>query len=251
MILSLSTRVARTMGVLPFLLCLAVPTVVAQEIASNSDPVTLPDAPIPNATDQAASAQYTKPGPFAKITVKYIPAGYVAQPLTSREKLNVALRDLYRPQSLAGYVIAGGYSHLVNGQPNYGTNSAAFGQRVGAAFARDTSQAIFADALFAPLFHEDPRYYVQGPSYSLALYAISRPLLTRNDNGRSTVNGSLLLGYGSAAILTSAYYPQSNRNGTDIARTYGSSLGGAAMGFVFEEFSNDIMQLIHHRKQNP
>jgi hypothetical protein len=243
----------KTVASLPLLLCLAAPFVRAQDIAFTSDAPLLPDAPSAVVTDQAASAQYTMPGPEAKITAKYIPAGYRAQPLDRRDKLNVALRDLYTPQSFAGYVLAGGYSHLVNGQPNYGTNSAAFGQRVGAAFARDTSQAVFTDFVFAPVFHEDPRYYVQGPKFSLVhrtLYAITRPIITRNDDGHSTVNGSLLLGYGSAAVLTAAYYPQINRNGTDIARTYGSSLGGAAVGFLFEEFSNDFWERVHHRKQS-
>ena len=98
---------------------------------------------------------------MAKITAKYIPAGYVAQPLTPRQKLNVALRDLYTPQSLAGYVVAAVIPTVVNGQPNYGTNGKRLAQRVGAV-ARDSSQAIFTDAIFDPLFHEDPRYYVQG-----------------------------------------------------------------------------------------
>jgi hypothetical protein len=246
MTLNFKTRAARTIGVLPLFLCLVAPVVFAQNIVSSSEIPALPDAPLP----QITSKPYARTGPEAKITAKYIPSGYRAQPLTSREKLNVALRDLYTPQSLSGYVLAGGFSHLTNGQPNYGTNSAAFGQRVGAAFARDTSQAVFTDAVFAPLFHEDPRYYVQGQHYSLVhrtLYAISRPIITRRDNGQSTINGSLLLGYGSAAVLTSAYYPQSNRNASDIARTYGSSLGGAALGYVFEEFTNDFLEAIHSR----
>jgi hypothetical protein len=252
-----SSRSARTIGTIALFLFMASPAVLAQEVALNTDAsassvvvAALPDAPLPRPSEGGSYLQINASGPEAKITAKYIPAGWRAQPLDRRQKLNVALRDLYTPQSLAGYVLAGGYSHLTDGQPNYGTNSAAFGKRVGAAFARDTSQAIFTDAIFAPLLHEDPRYYVQGPSYSLAhraIYAVTRPLITRNDDGKSTVNGSLLLGYAGAAALTSAYYPQSNRNAHDIASTYGSSIGGAALGFVFEEFTNDILVAVHLR----
>jgi hypothetical protein len=36
----------------------------------------------------------------------------------------------------------------------------AFGERLGAAGIRDTVQGVFTDSVFAPLLHEDPRYYV-------------------------------------------------------------------------------------------
>jgi hypothetical protein len=257
------TRLAGMTAIFFLFLYIAAPLIFAQSLVPVTDTAdspdtnafaALPDAPVPHLTSDASAADANHSEPEAKITAKYIPAGWQAQRLDRRQKLNVALRDLYTPQSLAGYILAGGYSHLTNGQPNYGTNGDAFGKRVGAAFARDTSQAVFTDAVFAPLLDEDPRYYVQGPSYGIlhrTVYAITRPLITRTDQGQSTVNGSLLLGYGAAAVLTSAYYPQSNRNATDIARTYGTSLGGAAAGFLFEEFSADILEALHlHQKQN-
>ena len=43
-------------------------------------------------------------------------------------------------------------------------DSGAFGERLGAAGIRDTTQGVFTDSVFAPLLHEDPRYYMAGQS---------------------------------------------------------------------------------------
>lgn len=147
---------------------------------------------------------------------------------------------------------AAGFSHITNGQPNYGTNSGAFEQRLGAVLLRDTTEAVFADAVFAPLMHEDPRYYVQGPQHNLfyrIAYAATRPIITRTDSGNSTVNGSLIVGYAVSSALTVAYYPQSNRNFHDTAATFGGSIGGAAVGFFLSEFRDEVLQAIHLEKK--
>lgn len=193
------------------------------------------------------------PPAVAKKTDKFIPAGFQAQPLTALGKVNLTVHDIFTPESAIGFTLAAGYSHLTNGQPNYGTDKGAFGERLGAAAVRDTSQNLFAGAVFAPLLHEDPRYYVEGDNYSVVhrtLYAITRPLITRSDSGHSRINGSLLLGYAAAAALTNAYYPSNERTATATARTYGASIGGAALGFVFQEFVDDALQAVHlHKRQ--
>ena len=184
--------------------------------------------------------------------MKRIPAGWTAQPLTPHEKFFLGLHELYSPVGIAGMVGAAGFSQISNGQPNYGTNGGAFEQRLGAVLLRDTTEAVFADAVFAPLMHEDPRYYVQGPQHSLLYriaYAASRPIITRTDSGTSTVNGSLIVGYAASSILTNAYYPQSNRNFHDTAATFGGSIGGAAVGFFLSEFRDQVLQAIHIEKK--
>ncbi len=249
-----SLRDAKIVGVISLLFWLTGPVVLAQEptteLSSSSVAADLPEAPSPNI---AGASNPTQPGasaPVAEITAKFIPSGWRAQELTRRDKVNLGVRDLYTPESIIGYILPAGYSHLTNGQPNFGTNSGAFAQRLGATFARDVSQGVFKDVVLAPLLHEDPRYYVEGSSHGVVhrtLYAMTRPLITRNDQGGATINGSLLLGYAGAAALTGAYYPVSNRNLHDIASTYGGSIGGAALGCVFQEFTADFLAMMHVR----
>ena len=155
------------------------------------------------------------------------------------------------PTAFLGEAVSGGYSHLRNGSPNYGTNSTAYAQRFGAAVARGTSQKLFSDGATAAIFHEDPRYYVLGPGHSLVKRLSSaaiRPLISRTDGGRTTPNLALLTGYLGAAALTKVYYPQPNQGFSATLQTYGGSIGGAALGFVVAEFYPDALKVLHLKK---
>ncbi len=149
-------------------------------------------------------------------------------------------------------IASAGYEHALNGEPNYGTDRGAFGQRLGAAAIRESTQGFFTDSVFSPIFHEDPRYYVQGEGHGFfyrTMYAVTRPLITRTDSGRNSVNGALLAGYAASTALTYTYYPPINRNFHDTASIFGGSLGGAALGFFVSEFSDDALKAIHLRKR--
>jgi hypothetical protein len=226
---------------------------LALSSSSNSVAV-LPDDPGTaisyTAYDSAApiTRQQVREERTASLHMKYIPAGWKVLPLSPRDKVLLGFKDLYSPFSIGSIVISAGYSHIENGQPNYGTDRGAFAQRVGAAFVRDSSEGIFTDAVFAPLLHEDPRYYVEGSDYGVfhrSLYAITRPIITRSDSGRPRLNAAMLLGYAGSSALTYAYYPSINRNMKDTVATFGGGMGGAALGFFVTEFTSGIMQRMH------
>jgi hypothetical protein len=222
----------------------------------------LPDAPsamIASAESSSSSAGVSSfsggmqapGGRIAPVHSMNIDAGWQAAQLKPRDKFIMSIQESVSWEGFAGYALSAGYSQATNGQPNYGGGGRAFGQRFGAAAARGASENIFADGVLAPIFHEDPRYYVEGDGHNFfhrVFYSATRPLITQSDSGHKRVNASMLLGYLGASALTSTYYPQINRNGTDIARTYGSSLGGAAVGFVFQEFIGDVVDVFHHKQ---
>ena len=194
----------------------------------------------------------SSPTHVAPRLTKYIPSGWTAQPLTGRDKFVLGVRDLYSPLNFLAVFISAGYEQGLNSQPNYGTDKGAFGERLGAAAIRESTQGFFSDSVFSPLLHEDPRYYIEGPRYNFfhrVIYAGTRPLISRTDSGRSTVNASLLLGYAASSALTDAYYPQSNRNLHDTVSTFGGAIGGAALGFVVSEFSDQVLQAFHLEKK--
>jgi hypothetical protein len=231
----------------------------APPITSNSTGEALPEAPLPEDPGQVLVGSNvpgdTHPAPpaahVAPITLKYIPAGWTAQPLTAHDKVVIGFRDSYSPFSFLGIIASAGYSHLVNGQPNYGTNSKAFGKRVGATAIRDTSEQLFTDVVFAPMLHEDPRYYVEGDQYNFfhrAIYAATRPIVTRTDSGHATPNIALLLGYGAGSAISYSYYPAINQNAKDTFATFGGSLAGAAIGDLVSEFSDEVLIKLHLKK---
>lgn len=170
---------------------------------------------------------------------KFIEPTEIAPPLTAGDKVLLGIRSSVTPFTIAGWVGSATYGQITDGTPNYGQNFRGFSQRLGAAAARSSSEDIFTDSIFAPLLHQDPRYYELGRGHNpaaRAVYAISRVFITRTDGGRTTLNLSLLAGNGAGAALTQTYYPPINRGVEETAKTFGTSLGGSALGFVLSEF---------------
>ena len=217
----------------------------------------LPEAPAPqrNATGQPLPpAGINDREALARRSAGVIHAGQRGDKLTVRDKEYMGLAELINPEGLAAMLLSSGYEQAFNSLPNYGTDKGAYGERLGAAAVREESQSVFTYMVFSPLLHEDSRYYVEGPSFNAihrTLFAITRPLITRRDDGRKTLNGALLFGYAASAALTSAYYPSSNRNFHDVLSVYGGSLGGSALGFFVNEFTDDALIFVHlkHRSQ--
>jgi hypothetical protein len=220
----------------------------ASDSSSSSSASDLPDAP--GATAFAAAAPPSS-GTVAPKYSKYISPDETAQPITAQDKVVIGLRDLVSVENVLAWVAVAGYEQAVNGAPNYGTNSTAFGKRFGASVARETSQGLFTDCVFSPLLRMDPRYYKEGSQYNFfhrVAYAATRVIISKTDSGTTTVNSPLLLGYAASTALSNAYYPQINRNFHDSALEYGGSLGGAAIGFLVEEFVDDALRVVHLKK---
>ena len=224
--------------------------------SSSASADSLPNAPgaIDDAPARAFVLEADQHAPHPDVApkyAKYIAADEKAQPINAHDKVIIGLRDLYSPLNFVAMIASAGYEQALNGSPNYGTDRGAFGERLGAAGIRETSQGFFTDSIFSPALHMDPRYYVEGPQYGFVhrtVYAATRVLISKTDRGRHTINSPLLLGYAASTALSTAYYPQINRNFKDQASNYGGSLGGAAVGFLFSEFSDSLLHFVHMKK---
>ena len=85
--------------------------------------------------------------------------------MTVSDKVKGGLKNSVSLFSMTGWLASAGYEQLTNGSPNYGTDAGAFGQRLGIGAIHGISNGVFSNSLFAPIFHEDPRYYVMGPGH--------------------------------------------------------------------------------------
>jgi hypothetical protein len=246
------------------LLCLAVSAVPSRALAATPDDngvetaSALPDSPgslrassgedsssnpAAAAAGQALGSSTKQPAPQAY--VKLIAAGLQAPPQTASDKIRLGLRESVTPFAIIGWPLSAGWSHLINGSPNYGVNGEAFAQRLGAAAALNSSKEVFSDSILATAFHQDPRYYQLGRGHKLfnrALYAGTRPIIGRTDSGKTIPNYAFILGTGGAAALTQTYYPDRNVSGGQFARTWVTSLGGSALGYLVSEFGGEVIQ---------
>jgi len=216
----------------------------------------LPDAPSVRRIAPSSSAALSNSGqqsamPLAGRYDKYIQPGEAALRLTPSDKFVLGFRDAFSPTSIAVWVLVAGYEQVLNGSPNWPQTDGGFLRRAGAAAARDTSNGVFGDSVFAPIFHQDPRYYRIGRRRNLGyrlVYALTRPLVTRTDGGRSAPNLSLVAGTAFGSWLTNAYYPAVNQGLYQTAKTFGGSMGSSALGFAVAEFADDVLESLHLKR---
>jgi hypothetical protein len=178
--------------------------------------------------------------------------GEVAAPMTVSGKVKGGLKNSVSLFSMTGWLASAGYEQLTNGSPNYGTDAGAFGQRLGIGAVHGISNGVFSNCLFAPIFHEDPRYYVMGsghPFLKRLVYAATRSVITRTDSGHSVPNFALFAGNAGGAALTVVYYPAQNTTFSQVTRTFGTSLAGSSFGFIVDEFIVDALVDIHLKKK--
>jgi hypothetical protein len=230
---------------------------IAEAMLIPSDSSALPDSPgavltslsTSTVDEPADSADPTAaPRPVLLPRVKLVPADRKAPPQTTTDKITMGLREAVTPYSVIGWFFSAGWSHLIDSAPNYGSNSEAFAKRLGAAAALSSSRNIFSDSILGPIFHQDTRYYQLGKGHGIVhrgIYAATRPLIGKTDGGRNIPNYAFLLATGGSSGLTVTYYPEQNTSGGDVAQTFGSSLGGAALGALINEFGGDVIQSLH------
>jgi hypothetical protein len=187
----------------------------------------------------------------ASRTERFIETDQPVPALGTRDMVLLGMRDSFSPMSIAGWFTSAGYEQLMNSSPNYGRDRGAFGERLGAAAICNSTEGILSESVMAPMLHEDPRYYRLGPGHNFflrAIYAGTRPIITRTNGGRTTPNFALIAGNAEGSLLTNLYYPQVNRGPEQTMETLGLSIGGSVIGDVVGEFYGDFVHLFHSRR---
>lgn len=207
--------------------------------AAKDDP--LPNAPLAHASD---------PGQFAPSKwFGVVDPGEKVPPLYTRDKMMFWLHEEFGPLSLLPAFTSAGWGQLVDTDPKYGSDSGAFGERLGAAALRQASFRFFSDSLMPTITHEDPRYFrmARGSITHRGWYAAERVFVDQRDDGSHGFNYSDTMGRAVASALTMAYYPAPSANVRVAARTLGVSLAGLAGNNLFQEFWPDVRDKVFHR----
>ena len=172
----------------------------------------------------------------------FIPNFYVVydrrpEPLTARLKFQLAFRALTDPVTLGGFVANASIYQAVR-YPDYQEGWAGYGQRLGSTFAGGYTGVLVGDALLPSLLHQDPRYFYRGTgtTKSRLLHALSYPVMTRGDNGRSEINYSGIGGDLAAGAMANAYYPQQERGARLVLNSALIGAGGRIANGLVQEF---------------
>lgn len=218
----------------------------APELVHESSSLATEDAPF----DAGEQGPNLAPGEARKYA-RTIQPNQQAQTLTAKDKMVFSVANLVRPTAPAGWLFSAGWTHLTDGTPHYGTDSAGFGERLGAAALKQSSQSVLIFGVFASVFHEDPRYYVMGnnqPFKKRLIYAASRVLLTKTDTGSESVNWAQISGIAGSTALTQLYYPDRDTGWERTVRSFGTSFLTGAASNEAREFFADAIRMIRRKK---
>jgi len=210
----------------------------------------LPDAPQPQTkSPQPKPAQAGSKGEYGKHHILWIIPNYRSdestlefKPLTPRQKFKLAFDDSFDPTAFLVAAVFAGSSMAQRQYPSFGQGAAGFGKYYGGAFADQAFGNIMTEAFLPIALHQDPRYFTKGKGGFLKRtgYAISREVITRNDDGHCHFNTSELLGNAIAAGISNAYYPAADRSFGNTFNKWGQQIGLDTGFNIMKEFWPDI-----------
>ena len=218
----------------------------------------LPDAPTPQVpaqqTDQGGKAQLKHSiEVLGKRSIFFPELAHERRPLTSTQKLQLAVDETIAPSRFMGSAFTAGIGQARDSLHDYGQGWEGYGKRFGSSVASNASSHLFGTALIPSLTHEDPRYFVKlfGSPKSRILYAMSRVVVTRTDDGRPTFNWSNVMGGLMAESLATSYLPENERTASKVFTRFGVRIGFGALDNVVKEYWPNIFKGLRINKLVP
>jgi hypothetical protein len=250
------------------LLLLAAPRSKAQENRDEdllADAASLPEAPQPG--DQAVTpppqqphASSSVPPPSAPQQTRRIlgimpnfsavSADTKLPPQSPKEKFIIAGKNSF---DYSSFVIAGiqsGISMATNSYPEFHQGAAGFGRYYYHTLLDTADSNFMVAGLWPIVFRQDNRFYTlgHGNAGKRALYAVTRVLITRTDHGNKTFNTSEIIGTGSAAGLSTLYYPDAYGTWTKVGQRWLTACVVDSINYTLKEFWPDINHKFFHTK---
>jgi hypothetical protein len=219
---------------------------------------TLPDAPTPQnrpqQADQGPKAQLKQTMEvLGKRSIFFPELAHERRPLTSKQKFQLAVDETIAPSRFLSSAFTAGISQARNSLSDYGQGWEGYGKRYGSSVASNASSHLLGTGVIPSLTHEDPRYFVKlfGSPKSRILYAMTRVLITRTDDGRSTFNWSNVMGGLMAEGLATSYLPDSERTYGKTFTRFGVRIGFGALDNVVKEYWPTIFKSLRINKLIP
>jgi hypothetical protein len=207
---------------------------------------TLPDAPSASVPPppQVTQVAQRRPG-VSQSWWLVAPANAPFRALSPREKFHSFMHHAYSPYTFAGAAYDATWAQILGDPSEYGGGMHGWGMRLGAAVAGTETRSFFGTFLFPSLLHQDPRYFAMydGPVVKRGLHALSRVVVTRDDNGNNVFNSSGMLGIAFTESLSTAWTPEGQRSaGQTFTRMLGA-MQGEATSYLLREFTPDFLRI--------
>jgi hypothetical protein len=241
----------------------------SQELASAA-PVpaattSFPDSPTPNSRLDLQSPSITPPSSvtagvapaaplqhvrvFAFSNLQSASVGIALPPQTPREKFITGFADSFGLYSILLVGAEAGIHENSNQYPAFRQGGAGYGRYYWHSFADQADENLWVISIIPAALHEDSRYYRLGRGKFLkrTIYALSRAVITRSDDGGRTVNVAEIVGAGASAGISTTYYPGQYRTWTKTGQRWLANVTVDGATFAVKEFWPDFTRVILRR----
>jgi hypothetical protein len=163
-----------------------------------------------------------------------------AEPLTSKQKFQLAARTVIDPFTFVIVAGSAGVEQWQNHFIGYGQGAEGYAKRFGANYADTVTSTFIGGAILPSILKQDPRYFYKGTGglRSRFLYAIGMSIICKGDNRRWQPNYSGILGSLAAGGISNLYYPAEDRNSAAL------TFDNAAIGILSNAVSNLFQEFL-------
>lgn len=162
-----------------------------------------------------------------------------APPLDAKQKFELATKEVISPWTFGTNAAVVGIERATGNYDEFGPGATGYWKLYGATMASIAVGNELGGAILPSIFHQDPRYFWKGTGSipKRALYAISRTIICRGDNGKNQPSFSGVLGDMGTGALSNLWYPKVDRRGATLTIENGLlSIVGDAIGNLEQEF---------------
>lgn len=201
-----------------------------------------PDAVSPNGTQQTKRILGIVPN------FRSVSADTKLPPMSPSEKFIIAGKDTFDYSSFFIAGIQAGFAFNSKSYPEFHQGVAGYGRYYWHTLADTIDENFWVGGLGPIIFKQDNRFYTLGHGgfRKRTLYAVSRVLISRKDDGDATFNFSEVIGSGAAAGISSLYYPTTYRTWTKVGQKWLTSDIIDGFNFFWKEFWPDVNKSVFH-----
>jgi hypothetical protein len=201
-----------------------------------------PNAVSPNGTQQTKRVLGIVPN-FSSVS-----ADTKLPPQTPKQKLTLAAKNSFDYSSFLVAGIQAGISMNGNSYPEFHQGAAGYARYYWHTLADTADENFMVGGLGPILFHQDNRFYTLGHGgfRKRTRYAVTRVLVTRQDDGSKMFNFSEVIGSGAAAGLSTVYYPKQYQTWTKVGQKWLTSDLIDSFNFFWKEYWPDVNKKVFH-----
>jgi hypothetical protein len=181
-----------------------------------------------------------------------VSAGAKLPPQSVKEKFKTGALDSFDYSAFIFVGIQAGIAQATDSYPAFHQGAAGYGRYYWHTFADQTDENLWVEGILPVVLHQDSRYYTLGKGGFIkrGFYAVTRTVITRTDSGRETFNASEIFGAGTAASISSLYYPTQYRTWTKIGQRWLTNVLLDFGTFAAKEYWPDVNHAIFHESDN-